>query len=162
MAVAFATILAVVAGLTLAAAATVSHDLYASLRSRPPSASEEIAVSRWAALVFGAIGISLSIVFQNENVTFLSATAMSLAASATFPVLSLALFWPRLTAAGAIAGGAAGLCSAVLALALGPSVWVAVLHHATPLFPYQYPTIVSMPLAFGLAMLVSLLGRRSA
>jgi cation/acetate symporter len=159
MAVAFATILAVVAGLTLTAAATISHDLYATFRSRPPDAKREIAVSRAAALVFGAVGIALSIVFQHENITFLSATAISLAASATFPVLILALFWPGLTTAGAISGGTLGLLSALVALLLGPSIWVAVLHHPTPVFPYQYPTILSMPLAFAVAYIVSRLTR---
>jgi cation/acetate symporter len=154
-AVAFATILAVVAGLTLAAAATVSHDLYAALRRRTPSEREELAVSRVAALAFGALGIALSVAFQHENITFLSATAMSIAASATFPVLVLALFWKPLTTAGALAGGGVGLASAVVALVLGPSIWVAVLGHPEPVFPYQYPTILSMPLAFVAAFAVS-------
>lgn len=154
-AVAFATILAVVAGLTLAAAATVSHDLYATLRRRTPTEHEELAVSRIAAIAFGVFGIGLSVAFQHENITFLSATAFSIAASATFPVLVLALFWDRLTTLGAIAGGGAGLVSAVIALVLGPSIWVAVLGHAEPVFPYQYPTILSMPLAFAVAVLVS-------
>jgi cation/acetate symporter len=159
-AVAFATILAVVAGLTLAAAATVSHDLYATLRRRTPTEREELAVSRLAAVAFGIAGIALSIAFRHENVTFLSATAFSIAASATFPVLMLGLFWSRLTSAGAIAGGTAGLVSAVLGLVLGPSVWVAVLGHSEPLFPFQYPTIVSMPLAFAVAGVVSMLAPR--
>jgi cation/acetate symporter len=154
-AVAFATILAVVAGLTLAAAATVSHDLYSALRGRTPSEREELAISRAAALCFGALGIALSVAFQHENITFLSATAMSIAASATFPVLVLALFWKRLTTAGALAGGGVGLASAVVALVLGPSIWVAVLGNAEPIFPYQYPTILSMPLAFAAAFVVS-------
>ncbi|MFO1428307.1 MAG: sodium/solute symporter [Steroidobacteraceae bacterium] len=154
-AVAFATILAVVAGLTLAAAATVSHDLYAVFRRGAPSENEELTVSRIAAFLFGAVGIVLSVAFQHENITFLSATAMSVAASSTFPVLLLTLFWKPLTTRGAIAGGLAGLSCAVIALVLGPSVWVAVLHHEAPLFPYQYPTIVAMPLAFVVAMVVS-------
>jgi cation/acetate symporter len=157
-AVAFATILAVVAGLTLAAAATVSHDLYAVFRSRKPTEAEELKVSRWAAFGFGALGIVLSLAFQKENITFLSATAMSVAASSTFPVMMLTLFWGRITTRGAIAGGVAGLVTALVALVLGPSVWVAVLGHATPIFPYQYPTILAMPLAFAVAVAVSLFG----
>jgi cation/acetate symporter len=157
-AVAFATILAVVSGLTLAAAATGSHDLYAVFRAKPPGEAEEIMVSRLSALAFAVLGIALSIAFQHENITFLSATAMAVAASATFPVLILSLFWPRLTTAGAVAGGTVGLVSAIVAIVLGPSVWVAVLHHAAPVFPYQYPTIVSMPLAFAVAFGVSMLG----
>lgn len=158
-AVAFATILAVVAGLTLAAAATVSHDLYAVFRSRRPTEAEELKVSRWAAFAFGGFGILLSLAFQHENITFLSATAMSVAASSTFPVLILSLFWARLTTFGAIAGGTAGLLTAVCAIVLGPSVWVAVLDNPAPVFPYQYPTIVAMPLAFVVAVGASLFKR---
>ena len=114
-------------------------------------------MSRCAAFVFAGIGIGLSTVFRNQNVNILAATAFSMAASATFPILILALFWRPLTTAGAIAGGSAGLASAIGALILGPSVWVEVLGHAHPIFPYQYPTILSMPLAFTVATAVSLL-----
>jgi cation/acetate symporter len=127
-------------------------------RSRKPTEAEELKVSRWAAFGFGALGIVLSLAFQKENITFLSATAMSVAASSTFPVLMLTLFWGRITTRGAIAGGVAGLVTALVALVLGPSVWVAVLGHATPIFPYQYPTILAMPLAFAVAVAVSLFG----
>jgi len=157
-AIAFATILAVVSGLTLAAAATASHDLYATvIRGGKQTEREEMKVSRWSAFTFAAIGIGLSIVFQHENINVLAATAFSIAASATFPVLILALFWKPLTTAGAIAGGVAGLVAAAGAIVLGPSVWVAVFGNAQPVFPYQYPTILSMPLAFIVAFAVSLL-----
>jgi cation/acetate symporter len=156
-AIAFATILAVVSGLTLAAAATVSHDLYATVwRQGRQTEAQEMRVSRLAAFAFAALSIALSVLFQHENVNILAATAFSIAASATFPVLVLSLFWKRLTTAGCVAGGAAGLISASVALLLGPSVWVAVLGHATAIFPYQYPTILSMPLAFAVAIGVSL------
>ncbi len=156
-AVAFATILAVVSGLTLAAAATVSHDLYSTLiRRGAQTEAEEIRVSRWAAFVFAALSIALSVAFRDENITFLSVFAFSIAASATFPTLMLALFWKPLTTTGAISGGIAGLVSAALGLALGPSIWVAVLGHSEPIFPFPYPTIVSMPLAFAVAIAVSL------
>ncbi len=159
-AIAFATILAVVSGLTLAAAATISHDLYATVvRKGKQTEAEEMLVSRWAAFTFAAISIALSVVFQHENINILAATAFSIAASATFPVLVLALFWKPLTTAGAISGGVAGLVSAALALILGPAVWVAVLGHAEAIFPYQYPTILSMPLAFAVAFVVSWAGQ---
>lgn len=159
-AVAFATILAVTSGLTLAAAATISHDLYATfVRKNKQSEATEMTVSRWSAFTFAAISIALSQVFRNENVNILSATAFSIAASATFPVLLLALFWERLTTSGAIAGGVVGLVSAAVALILGPSVWVAVMGHEHAIFPYQYPTILSMPLAFAVAFAVSLAGQ---
>lgn len=157
-AVAFATILAVVSGLTIAAAATVSHDLYATfVPEARRTEKSELRVSRMAALAFASIGIALSILFQNENINILAATAFAIAASATFPSLMLALFWKPLTTAGAIAGGLAGLAAAVLGIVLGPAVWVGVLGYAEPLFPYQFPTIVSMPIAFAVAMAVSLL-----
>ncbi len=157
-AVAFATILAVVSGITLTAAATVSHDLYAQVIHRgQPTEREEMLVSRVAAIVFGVICIGLSFAFKAQNVTFLSVFAYSVAGSATFPLLILSLFWGRLTTAGALAGGVLGLGLALTLLVLGPSVWVAVLHHSHALFPYQYPTIVSMPAAFIAATVVSLL-----
>lgn len=157
-AVAFATILAVVSGLTIAAAATVSHDLYATFVPEANRTEKtELRVSRIAALVFAATGIGLSILFQNENINILAATAFAIAASATFPSLMLALFWKPLTTAGAISGGVAGLLTAVLGIILGPAVWVGVLGHADPVFPYQYPTIVSMPIAFAVSVAVSLL-----
>lgn len=158
-AVTFATILAVVAGITLAAAATVSHDIYATLlKSDGQSEKQELLVSRVAAVVFGGICICLSLMFQHQNVTFLSVFAFAIAASATFPVLVMSLFWDKLTAYGAIWGGSVGLVVALVGLILGPSIWVAVLGFETPIFPYQYPTIVAMPSTFIVAWLVSKLG----
>lgn len=157
-AVAFATILAVVSGLTIAAAATVSHDLYATFaKDEIRSETQELRVSRTAAFVFAALGISLSIVFQEQNINILAATAFAIAASATFPSLMLVLFWKPLTTVGAISGGLAGLATAVLGIILGPAVWAGVLGHPEPIFPYQYPTILSMPIAFAVAIGVSLL-----
>ena len=158
-AVAFATILAVVSGLTLAAAATLSRDVFPLFNSAPLTESQELRISRISAIAFGITGMVLSIAFKNENITFLSATAMSIAASATFPILLLSLFWSRLTTRGAVWGGSAGLVVALLAIILGPSVWVSVIGNETPIFPYQYPTIVSMPLAFAVAVGISLRSR---
>ncbi len=155
-AVAFATILAVVAGLTLAAAATVSHDLYGQLiRRGRQSEADELRVSRIAALVFGAVCIAASIGFQNENINLLTVFAMSVAASALFPILVLALYWQGLTAAGVVIGGTAGLLAAVAGLVLGPGIWVAVLKHPAAIFPYQYPTIAALPLTVAVAWAVS-------
>jgi cation/acetate symporter len=119
--------------------------------------AQELRVSRIAAFAFAAAGIALSVVFQKENINILAATAFSVAASATFPSLMLALFWRKLTTVGAIAGGTAGLVSAIVGIVLGPAVWVGVLGNAEPVFPYQFPTIMSMPLAFAIAICVSLL-----
>ncbi|MBM3514433.1 MAG: hypothetical protein FJX59_12085 [Alphaproteobacteria bacterium] len=159
-AVAFATILAVVSGLTLAAAATVSHDIYANLLRRGAADEKtEIRVSRIGALIFGAVCIALSIAFKSQNITFLVVTAFSVAASATFPVLLLTLFWPGLTIRGALWGGSIGLVAALGGIIAGPNVWVAVLGYAAPLVPYQYPTVFAMPLAFLAAWAVSLTSR---
>jgi len=160
-AVAFATILAVVSGITIAAAATVSHDLYGALTGKEPDEVQELKVSRIATVAFAVVSIALSFAFQHENITFLSATAFSIAASATFPVLALCLFWKPLTTKGAISGGIAGLASAVGALILGPSIWVAIFGNAEAIYPHQYPTLLSMPLAFGVAIVVSLLTKQS-
>ena len=158
-AVAFAPNLAVVAGLTLAAAATVSHDIYANvIKSGASDEATEIRVSRIGALIFGAICIALSIAFKSQNITFLVVTAFSVAASATFPVLLLTLFWRGLTMAGAMAGGTTGLVTAIAGIIAGPNVWVAAFGFATPLIPYQYPTVFAMPLAFLAAWLVSRIG----
>jgi cation/acetate symporter len=154
-AVAFCTILAVVSGLTLAAAAAVSHDLYTALRKTPVTEKEEIRASRLGAFVFGAVCIALSVLFQHMNVNILATFAMSVAASATFPILILALFWKPLTTAGAVIGGSAGLIAAVVALVTGPGIWTAVLHFDAPIFPYQFPTILSLPLALITAVAVS-------
>jgi len=157
-AAAFATILAVVAGLTLAAAATVGHDLFGTVIMKgKQTEKQELWVSRSAALLFGAVGIGLSIIFREQNISILVITSFAIAASATFPVLALALFWPRLSTAGVMTGGILGLVAAIGGVILGPNVWVAVLKYPEAIFPYQYPTIVSMPLAFGAAIVVSLL-----
>ena len=155
-AVAFATILAVVAGLTLAAAATISHDIYANILKRGGvDEAAEIRISRIGALTFGAFCIALSIAFKSQNITFLVVTAFSVAASSMFPVLLLTLFWRGLTTQGAITGGSAGLIAALAGIVAGPNVWVAVFGFETPLIPFQYPTVLSMPLAFAVAWGVS-------
>jgi cation/acetate symporter len=159
----FATILAVVSGLTLAVAASVSHDLFGMvIRAGRQTEAQEIRVSRIAAVVFGIASIALSVVFKNENITFLVVTALSIAASSTFPVLILACFWRPLTATGAVVGGTVGLVSAVAGIILGPTVWVAVFGYAQPIFPYQYPTLVTMPIAMILIVAVSLVGPKRA
>jgi cation/acetate symporter len=160
-AAAFATILAVVAGLTLAVAASVSHDIYGMIvRREKQTEAEEIKVARIAAVIFGIVTIGLSIAFKNENITFLVVTALSIAASSTFPVLFLTCFWSPLTAAGAWIGGTCGLIASVAGIVLGPMVWVSVLGHAQTVYPYQYPTLVSLPIAMIVAVGISLLAKR--
>ena len=148
-AVAFATILAVVAGLTMAGTSAISHDLYAMVikRNRADHAKEK-RVSRIASIAIAGVAIVLGIVFKDQNVAFLVALTFSVAASVNFPILTLAIYWKGLTTRGALMGGIAGLVSAVGLVVLSPAVWVKVLGHATPVFPYDYPAIISMSIAF--------------
>jgi cation/acetate symporter len=148
-AVAFATILAVVAGLALAGASAVSHDLYASVfRRGRASDQEELRVSRVATVILGLVAIVLGILFEQQNIAFLAGLTLAVAASANFPVLLLAMYWPGLTTRGALIGGFMGLITAVVLVILGPAVWVGVLGHATPAFPYAHPALFSMIVAF--------------
>ncbi|MGW8136077.1 cation acetate symporter [Sphingomonas zeae] len=159
-AVAFATILAVVAGLTLSGASAVSHDLYATVikKGRADSASE-LRVSRITVLVLAVVAILLGILFEKQNVAFMVSLAFALAASANFPVLLLSLLWSGCTTRGVVAGGLVGLLTALALTILSPAIWVTVLGHAAPIFPYGSPTIFSMPLAFLTIWLVSITDR---
>ncbi len=159
-AVAFATILAVVAGLTLSGASAVSHDLYATLVKRgDASSSAELKVSRYATLALAIVAILLGIAFEGQNVAFMVSLAFALAASGNFPVLVMALLWPGATTRGVVTGGAIGLLLALVLTLFSPAVWVTTLGHAEPIFPYSSPTLFSMPLAFLTIWLVSILDR---
>jgi cation/acetate symporter len=158
--VAFATILAVVAGLTLSGATAVSHDLYASVfrRGRADQAAE-LRVSRITVVVLALVAIALGILFEKQNVAFMVSLAFAMAASANFPVLLLSILWRGCTTRGVVAGGAVGLVLALGLTILSPAIWVAVLGHATPVFPYGSPALFSMPAAFATIWLVSRLDR---
>jgi cation/acetate symporter len=148
-AVAFATILAVVAGLTLSGATAVSNDLYAHVFKRGKAdEQDEIRVSKYATVALGILAIVLGIVFEKQNVAFMVGLAFAIAASANFPILLLSMVWRGLTTRGAVIGGSLGLLSAVTLTVLGPAVWVKVLGHATPIFPYDAPALFSMSIAF--------------
>jgi cation/acetate symporter len=148
-AVAFATILAVVAGLTLAGASAVSHDIYGQVIARGrASDADEVRVSKIAAIAIGIIAVLLAYAFENQNVAFMAGLALAVAASCNFPVLAMAIFWRGTTTRGAVAGGLVGLISSVLLVVLSRTVWVAVFHFATAAFPYDNPALFSMPLAF--------------
>jgi cation/acetate symporter len=148
-AVAFATILAVVAGLTMAGTSAISHDLYAMvLKNNKADSAKEQRVSRIASIAIAGVAIVLGIVFKDQNVAFLVALTFSVAASVNFPILTLAIYWKGLTTRGALMGGVAGLVSAIGLVVLSPAVWVKVLGHASPVFPYDYPAIISMTIAF--------------
>ncbi|MDE1189953.1 MAG: cation acetate symporter [Pantoea sp.] len=148
-AVAFATILAVVAGLTLAGASAVSHDLYASvIRKGQATEREELRVSKITVLVLGVVAIALGILFEKQNIAFMVGLAFSIAASCNFPIILLSMYWSKLTTRGAMIGGWLGLLTAVVLMILGPTIWVQVLGHATPIYPYEYPALFSMLAAF--------------
>jgi cation/acetate symporter len=159
-AVAFATILAVVAGLTLAGASAVSHDLYASVfRRGRASSEEELKVSRRTVLVLALVAIGLGILFEKQNVAFMVSLAFALAASGNFPVLLLSILWKGCTTRGVVAGGTLGVVVALVLTILSPAIWVNVFGNAAAPFPYSSPTIFSMPLAFFTIWLVSILDR---
>lgn len=148
-AVAFSTILAVVAGLTLAGSSAVSHDLYANvLRRGAATDREEMHVSRITTLVLGVLAILLGIAFEKQNIAFIVSLTFSIAASSNFPVLLLSIYWRGLTTRGAVIGGSLGLISAVTLTILSPTVWVQVLGHAHAIYPYEYPALFSMIVAF--------------
>ncbi|ORM67591.1 cation acetate symporter [Pantoea rwandensis] len=148
-AVAFATILAVVAGLTLAGASAVSHDLYASvIRKGQATERDELRVSKITVLILGVVAIVLGIAFEKQNIAFMVGLAFSIAASCNFPIILLSMYWSKLTTRGAMIGGWLGLITAVVLMILGPTIWVQVLGHAKPVYPYEYPALFSMAAAF--------------
>ena len=148
-AVAFATILAVVAGLTLSGASAVSHDLYASvIKKGKANEKDELRVSKITTLVLGVLAIGLGILFEKQNIAFMVGLAFSIAASCNFPVLILSMYWKKLTTRGAMIGGWMGLVTAVVLMVLGPTIWVQILGNATPIYPYEYPALFSITVAF--------------
>ena len=159
-AVAFATILAVVSGLALAGASAISHDLYATVwKKGTASEKDEMRVTRIATVGLGIIAILLGILFEKQNVAFLVGLTFGIAASTNFPVLIMAMYWKGLTTRGALAGGFAGLITALGLVILSPAVWVSVLGNAQAIYPYDHPALFSMPLAFLVTVIVSRLDR---
>ncbi len=154
---ALATILAVVAGLGIAGTATLSHDLWVNtLRHGHVAPAEQLLVGRIASVLLSFVALGLRYLFQGQNISYVSALGLAIAASANFPALLLAIFWPRFTAAGAFAGMFTGLVSSLALIWLSPLIQVAVLHRASAIFPLQNPGIVTIPAAFLAAILVSL------
>lgn len=159
-AVAFATILAVVSGLTLSGASALSHDLYASvIRRGHASERDEVRVSRAATLVLGLVAIALGILFEKQNVAYMVGLAFAIAASVNFPILFLAMYWRRLSTRGAAVGGFIGLATAAICMVLGPTIWVDILGNTEAIFPYKHPALFSMVAAFASIVLISLLDR---
>jgi cation/acetate symporter len=159
-AVAFATILAVVAGLTLAGASAFSHDIFVHVVKHGVSTDkEEMFVARVGTIVFGVAAVLLGIAFKGQNVAFMVGLAFAIACSANFPALLLSIVWRRFTTAGAVWSIATGACSSLLLIVLSPTVWVDLLKNPQPIFPLRNPAIVSMTLAFIVAFVASLLTR---
>lgn len=148
-AVAFATILAVVSGLTLAGSSAISHDLYSTLVLKGQrDEKKEMRASRIATICLGVIAVLLGIVFENQNVAFMVGLAFCVAASANFPILLLSMYWRKLTTRGAVIGGSLGLLTALVLVVIGPTVWVDALHYEKAIFPFKYPAIFSVSVAF--------------
>ncbi|WP_374264595.1 cation acetate symporter [Zoogloea sp.] len=159
-AVAFATILAVVAGLTLSGASAVSHDLYATVfKNGNADSAAELRVSRITTIVLGIIAVVLGIAFEKQNIAFMVSLAFAIAASANFPVLFMSVLWKDCTTKGAVIGGFLGLISAVVMTVLSKSVWVDVLGNKDAIFPYTSPALFSMTIGFVGIWIFSLLDR---
>ena len=161
-AVAFATILAVVAGLTLSGASAVSHDLYATVfKGGKADSAAELRVSRITTVVLGIVAVALGIAFEKENIAFMVSLAFAIAASANFPVLFLSVLWKDCTTKGAVIGGFLGLISSVGLTVVSPSVWEATLGNpkGSALFPYTSPALFSMAIGFIGIWLFSILDR---
>jgi len=162
-AVAFATILAVVAGLALAGASALSHDLWVNVVKRgQATGDEELKVARVATVILGVLAVILGITFKGQNVAFMVSLAFAIAASGNFPALVLSIFWRRFTTAGAVASMVTGTVTTLLLIWLSPTIQVDVLHRASALFPLKNPALVTIPLSFAVGVLVSLLTARVA
>ena len=157
-AVAFATILAVVAGLTLAGASAVSHDLYVGVVKRGRAdEKQEVKAAKIATLCLGLLAIILGIVFKGQNVAFMVGLAFSIAASANFPALLMSIFWRKFTTQGAVCSIYTGLILSVVLIILSPTVWIDILKNSKAIFPLKNPAIVSFFASFAVGILVSLL-----
>ena len=174
-AVAFATILAVVAGLTISASTSFAHDLYANVirHGQPPDPRKEVQVARLTSFVVGAVSIAIAIILgPTFNVAFLVGLAFAVAASANLPAILLAIFWRRFTTEGAVWGLATGLVSSLVLIAISPSIMgidgpgvAATARHliqTAPIFPLENPGIVSIPLGFAGAFFGTLASRRDS
>ena len=161
-AVAFATILAVVAGLTLSGASAVSHDIYATVikKGKADSASE-LRVSKITTICLGIVAVVLGIAFEKQNIAFMVSLAFAIAASANFPVLFMSVLWKDCTTKGAVIGGFLGLISSVALTIVSPSVWEATLGNpkGSAWFPYTSPALFSMTIGFVGIWLFSMLDR---
>ncbi len=159
-AVAFATILAVVAGLTLSGASTISHDLFLNvIRKGQADDKGEVKVARQATVLLGIIAIILGLLFKGQNVAFMVGLAFSIAASANFPSLLLSIVWRHFSTRGAVWSIITGTALSVILIILSPTVWVDVFHFSSAIFPLKNPALISLPASFLAGFLGSLHGR---
>jgi cation/acetate symporter len=157
-AVAFATILAVVAGLTLSGAAALSHDVWVNVvRHGEAPEHEQLRVARIATLVMGALAIVLGIALQGQNIAFMVGLAFAIAASAIFPALLMSIYWRGYTTAGAVSSILSGAVTSLVLISISPTILVDVLGHEDAIIGLKNPALISMPVAFGLGIVVSLL-----
>lgn len=157
-AVAFATILAVVAGLTLSGAATISHDIWVGvIQKKALEKGEEVKVAKIATIILGVVSILLGIAFQGQNVAVLVGLAFSIAASSNFPALILSTYWKRATTQGVVTSMVVGGLSSVILIGLSPTVMIDILHCESCWFPFKNPGIFTIPASFILGIMVSLL-----
>src|SRR5258708_20569688 len=159
-AVAFPTILAVVAGLTLAGASSLSHHIYVNVVKKGVSTEQEQGrVAKISTLVFGILAVLLGMVFKGQNVAYMVGLTFGVACSANFPALLMSIVWKRFTTAAAVWSILTGAFLSIFLIIISPTVWVEVLHHKEALFPIRNPAIVSMTAAFLIGILVSLAKR---
>ena len=157
-AVSFATILAVVAGLTLSGAAALSHDLWVQvIRKGKSNETEQLRVARASTLILGVLAVILGIVFQGQNVAYMVGLAFAIAASANFPALLLSMVWRPFSTKGAVASMVIGTASSLLLIFLSPVVFVDILKQPEAIFPLKNPGLVTVPLSFAVGIIVSLL-----
>ncbi len=157
-AVAFATILAVVAGLTLAGASTFSHDLYVNVfKSGRATEEDEVKMAKRGTIFLGILAVVLGIAFKGQNVAFMVGLAFAIAASANFPALLMSILWRRFSTFGATLSIVTGSVLAVGLIIISPTVWVDVLGNPTALFPWKNPALISLPAAFAAGWLGSML-----
>jgi len=162
-AVAFATILAVVAGLTLSGAAALSHDLWVNVvRNGEAAGNEELKIARVATVLLGLVAIGLGITFKGQNVAFMVSLAFAIAASANFPALLLAMFWRRATTTGLLAAMLVGTASTLALIYFSPTIQVDILQKPSAWFPLKNPALVTIPLSFLVGIVGSLLTQGSA
>jgi cation/acetate symporter len=161
-AVAFATILAVVAGLTLAGASALSHDIYVNVvKKGEATEAEQVRVAKISTVVFGIVAVLLGILFKGQNVAFMVGLTFAVACSANFPALLMSIIWKRFTTAGAVWSILSGTFLSIFLIVISPTVWVDVLHKKEAIFPMRNPAIFSMTAAFLIGIVASLATREA-